>query len=364
MATDRTPMIEVRNLRLDSSNPRLPEHLHGAKQTELLTYLYENAALDEIATSFVDNGFFVHEPLIVSLADGDGVHDVLEGNRRLAALTVLFRLEAAEALDIAFSIDPAPTREQLERLRRVPCVVVEKKEDVRRFLGFRHIGGIKTWSAEAKARYLLEEVRLAHDQDPNKNPFTVVGRVVGNNALGVRNPYIALRILVHGRETFGIDITAIQRHRFGVWNRAMNSPDLRAYIGFGDARTFHEIERALGDLKEDQLREVLKDMTPQGGRRQAVLSDSRDVTIYALVLQNDTAHQVLREYDDLSLARQIVEQASVPRRIRQTGQSIDILIREISRHGASQEALQPAIELFRLAQTLHDLIDARVRAQS
>ena len=358
METRQLSIIPVRRLQLDTNNPRLPESFRGAGQGELLKYLHVNGTLDELATSFVDNGFFIHEPLIVSQPDEAGNHTVLEGNRRLAALTILLGLDTAEALDVAFSIDPVPTADQLSQLRDVPCVVVTDAEDVHRFLGFRHIGGIKTWSAEAKARYLLVEVHRAHEQNPEKNPFTVVGRAVGSNAQGVRNPYMAIKILIYGREEFGIEITAIQQHRFGVWNRAMNAPALRQYIGFGDAWTFREVESALESLSKDRLREVLRDMTPVEGRQRAVLTDSRDVTIYAAVLQNGRAHEVLRKYDDLALARQIVEQAEIPQRIRQIGRSVEVLNREVERQNAPSEALAPARELAALARSLVALIEA------
>ena len=364
MDTHQLTMISVERLRFDSRNPRLPESLQGASQEALLEYLYENAALDELAMSFVDNGFFAHEPLIVSQPDKAGIQTVLEGNRRLAALTILLSLDTADELDIAFSMDPLPTAEQLARLREIPCLEIEDPMDVHRFLGFRHIGGIKAWSAEAKARYLLIEVRRARRRHPDKNPFTVVGRAVGSNAQGVRNPYMAMRILICARDQFGIDITAIQRHRFGVWNRAMNSPRLRNYIGFGDARTFEEVKTALEGLLERNLREVFKDMMPGDGGQRAVLADSRDVTIYAAVLQNERAHAVLRKYDDLSLARQIVEQAEIPQRIRQIGRSVELLNREVERQGAPHEALAPASELAALARSLVALVEVAVRTDA
>ena len=362
MVTHRLTMISVQRLRLDHRNPRLPETLQGASQEILLEYLYENAALDELAMSFVDNGFFAHEPLIVSQPDGHGNQIVFEGNRRLATLKILLGFDVATSQEIGFSIESTPTTEQLNQLREVPCFIVRDQEDVHRFLGFRHIGGIKTWSAEAKARYLVAEVRRAYEGDPENNPFTVVGRSVGSNALGVRNPYIAMRILTTGREQFGIDVTAVQQYRFGVWNRAMNSPALRKYIGFGDARTFQEVETRLEELSGDRLREVLKDMTPGEAGRRAVLADSRDVTIYAAVLQDDRAHEVLRRYEDLTLARQIVEQASIPQRIRQISQSVEILNREVERQGAPIEALPPANELAALARSLFVLVEAYVKA--
>ena len=211
MAARPEERLAVQSLRLDPSNPRLPEHLRGADESELLKHLHATAALEELAKSFVDNGFFPHEPLIVSQRDDDRKHDVLEGNRRLAALKILLGLPDAKASGVEFILDTPPTQEQLARLSRVPCVMVERREDVRGFIGFRHIGGIKAWGAEAKARYLLAEVRRVHDEDPQENAFAAVARAVGSSSQGVRNPYIAMRILIHGREHFGIDITAIQR---------------------------------------------------------------------------------------------------------------------------------------------------------
>lgn len=360
MVTSQSTIVSVARLQLDPKNPRLPESLHGASQEELLKYLYLNGTLDELATSFIDNGFFAHEPLIVSAADTDGNHTVFEGNRRLAALKILLGLDTALAAGIAFSLDPVPTANQLDQLQAVPCFPVNDPEDVHRFLGFRHIGGIKTWSAEAKARYLLAEVRRAYNQNPDKNPFVVVGRAVGSNAQGVRNPYIAIRILIQGREQFGIEVTTVQQYRFGVWNRAMNSPDLRNYIGFGSASTYEDVEKGLEGLSENRLREVLGDLTPKSSQR-AVLTDSRDVTIYAAVLQNEHAHEVLRQYDDLALARQIVEQAEIPQRIKQIGLSIENLNREIQRQGAPEEALGPARELVLLARALSVLVEEAVR---
>ncbi|MXV80992.1 MAG: hypothetical protein F4X58_06585 [Chloroflexi bacterium] len=307
--------------------------------------------------SFVDNGYFAHEPLIVTAPDEEGIRTVIEGNRRLATLTILLGLDAApDDAGFAMALPSSPT--ELESLKLVPCYEVEDQALVHRFLGFRHIGGIKTWSAEAKARYLLREVDRVHKDQPEDDAFRIVGRLVGSNAQGVRNPYIAMKILIYAREQFGIDVSFVQGRRFGVLNRAMNSPDLRRYIGFGDARTFDEIQNAVEGLDRDNLSEVLRDMspTPDGGR--AVLSDSRNVTIYSQVLASSQAHKILREYNNLDLARRVVEQASIPDRIAQIGQSVEALNREVERQGAPSEATDPARELASLARALLALIEA------
>ena len=105
--------IPVGSMLLDGANPRLPEKLRGGSQSDLLDFLHEQGALEELAQSYLDNGFFQHEPLIVLPTVRQGKYTVVEGNRRLAALKILH--EAPEAGDIHFvGIDPIPA--QLARI--------------------------------------------------------------------------------------------------------------------------------------------------------------------------------------------------------------------------------------------------------
>jgi DNA-binding transcriptional ArsR family regulator len=338
--------IPIEDLRLDSNNPRLPEDLVGADQGDLLRYLYEHGVLEELGRSFVDNGYFVHEPLIATPEDGAFV--VLEGNRRLAALLILHRSVAAG--DIGF-VDIDPTADQLARLRETPCYVIESREAVHRFLGFRHIGGIKTWSAEAKARYLLQEVDRAAEEGA-EDPFREVARRVGSNAQGVRNSYIAIRLLVHARDELEIDTRYVQHERFGVWERTTHSKDVRGFINFGTPRAYQGVMQALEGIDAEHTREVLNDLKPQPGYRQAVLSDSRDVTDYGRVLANESARRILRESRDLSLARQVIDQLSMPDRVKRLADSGRVLLGEISAASLDRETLS---QIARAAQDLQQL---------
>lgn len=86
------------SLDLDPNNPRLPElALDGgdgeglSEQARILRFLYENDVLEELMESYIANGFFESEPLIV-LPEVAGRRVVVEGNRRLAALMILLQL--------------------------------------------------------------------------------------------------------------------------------------------------------------------------------------------------------------------------------------------------------------------------------
>jgi hypothetical protein len=314
--------ISYQLLRLDPENPRVPEGT-GRRQSELLQFIYDRGSLAELADSFLDNGYFAPERLVVRTDDDKYV--VVEGNRRLATLMILHGVPEADGMRLT---DEDPTDEQLERLEVIPCLVIEDGDLVEQYLAFRHIGGLKTWGPEAKARYIARMVSEAVERGES-DVFRSVGRRVGSNAQGVRNPYLALSVLRYARDELSIPTEYVQYERFGVWVRCMNSVDIRGYMGLGDPRSYEEIESSLRGIQTEALSEIISDLTPRGIRK-PVLQDSRDVTDYGRVLANPTARQVLRTHDDLEVAKQVIRQQSLADRIARVATNVDLLIAEIN----------------------------------
>lgn len=347
-------------LRLDDQNPRVPEDLQGAQQVEHLRYLFDNGVLDELAASFADNGYFRQEPLLV-LADGESFR-VVEGNRRLAALIVLLGLEPAAAEGLSFATIEL-SEERRTELQSIPCHLLADRGEVFEYLGFRHIGGAKMWPPEAKARYLEEEVQRAEQSgiEPDE-VFKAVGRRVGSNAQGVRNPYLALLLLRHAHQELDAAkerLAQLQTKRFGVWLRAMNAGGLKEYIGIGSPSTLTEVRTALDEVDGEKLLEVLLDLTSDpASSRKPLLADSRDVTMYSNVLVSDLARSVLRETGSLSAAGQIVDQMSMKDRILEVRDRVVALVSEVQSSDVDPDALEPAEGLARAARNLHTLIRA------
>jgi len=356
---DSTPLIRreiaVADLCLDPANPRLPEQLHDADQVTLLKYLNDETVLDELIRSFNDNGFFPHEPLI-AYEDEELGWVALEGNRRLAALKVITGTEEARDLGLEPSLETAPTASRLQELATVPAYIVADRDDVHRYLGFRHIGGIKTWSAESKARYLMREADRIAGQAA-ENPFLEVARRVGSNSQGVRNAYTAIAILRHARDEYSLEVSYVLHNRFGVWSRCMTAPDVRHYIGLDGGRTYHDVKRDVESVERDQLREVLGDLTPAEGRR-PVLYDSRDVTVYGQILKLDVARNAMRRHRDLDVARHIVELAALPDRIRNLGERIDVARDEAQQAEFTRELGEAGDSVWRSARALRATIGA------
>ncbi len=85
----KTKLMDVADLAFDVKNPRLSEFGLNDKseEREIIRILWNAMDVKELVMSIAASGFFPHEPVIV--AQENGQHIVIEGNRRLAAVNVL-----------------------------------------------------------------------------------------------------------------------------------------------------------------------------------------------------------------------------------------------------------------------------------
>lgn len=356
--------VEVASLLLDPENPRLPEDLQGADQPAILAYLFEHDVLTELVDSYVTNGFFPNEQLLVLPPDGEGKRVVVEGNRRLGALKYLLRDETAVAADLPVHVTDPPVNDAvLDALRTVPVVEVESRDELSSYLGFRHINGLKTWAPEAKARYLYGEVEKARKAgDPN--PFYTVGRKVGSNALGVRNAYHAYDTLRFARDEMGLRAlaSAVLSDRFGVWTRLLGTANASKFIGLSPiTQDYDSVVASTGTMQRDNMEAVLKDLTPQDGRVRSLLNDSRDVTGYSDVLGNAAAMDVLRRYNRLDLAIEVANGSDFDNRLTRLSESLQVATHEVLEGvSVTEESLALAQAILRDARNLEGLIKANL----
>jgi hypothetical protein len=324
--------IEIDRLHLDPLNPRLPEALRPqrgrVREADLLEYMVREEALTELAESFADNGFFKHEPLLVlERKEGDNEYFVVEGNRRLASLLVLLGLPVAKGLDLGVSLSPTRERE----LARVPCRELRHRADVDLFVGYRHIGGLKKWPAEAKARYVVEQIEKLVQNDDD-DPFRTLGRRVGSNARPMRHSYVTLKLVHYAREEGDFNLQALlDERRFTVWLRAYDSPKIREYIRVQNGHepiSFQEVNEAIRRVDLERLLEVLGDLVPRG-EEPPIMDDSRDMSVYAAVLMSERAREVLRKRRSLDEARILVTDEALALKIERLGRTAEHLLMEV-----------------------------------
>ena len=170
--TEGYERADPENLFLDPRNPRLFQYgIHeNAPQDEILKTLWDRLAVDEVAMSIAPEGYWDFDPLfvikekiVVPLREGEVVPKngkskeatvdvVIEGNRRLAAVKLLLSAELRRevgAIDL-----PKIGNDVAKQLRNLPIIRVEHRQDVWRFLGFKHVNGPAKWGSFAKAQYI------------------------------------------------------------------------------------------------------------------------------------------------------------------------------------------------------------------
>lgn len=132
--------LNYNKLILDPCNPRLPKSMHNLDEKEIIDYMLLEAATLELMQAIGENDFFRGEQLLV-IKEGENFK-VLEGNRRLTSIKLLNEPELASVKKI--SVKQIYDEAKYHPIE-IPCLIFENEDEIRKYLGFRHITGIKHW---------------------------------------------------------------------------------------------------------------------------------------------------------------------------------------------------------------------------
>jgi hypothetical protein len=282
----------VDELYLDPKNPRLGEEeiQRELTQPELLKEM-QQWELEELAVSFLETGFWTYEPLIVvrEMLDGERRLVVIEGNRRLATLKLLEKLQKGEQVPSRFRkvVEGFPIPSEL--LESVPYLSVETRSDVQAFIGFRHVSGIKQWKPAEKAAFMAT---LLEEQDKS---YEEVARLFGSKPRQVRQTYIAYRILRQMLDHDVLDIEDIGR-RFSVMDRAIQDANVREFLGINLELTPEEALEPI-DVDHEYVMPFFADILFGRDGADPILPDSRQIKQLGLILDNQRARSYLEKAD-------------------------------------------------------------------
>lgn len=322
--------LDIKALRLDPENPRLPESHRARSQDDLVKLLAEDYSLMELGRSLAENGFFEEEPIAVTRDKGD-TFLVIEGNRRVAALKLLNDAALRGRLGLE-DWDEIASKVRFGLLR-IPAIVYASREDLLTFMGFRHITGVKPWEPLAKARFIHSLID-GHGMD-----FREAARCVGSRPNPIRQQYMAYRVYLQAREQFGIDVSGLERS-YGVFTRAMASGPLKEYIGISASKEKEEKPAVLASpvpkAKAGQLKELISWLVGVEGAA-PVISDSRQITTLGDVVASQPALSLLRVSRSLSSARQLVggEETRLLEHLTKASFHLDEALKDAHRHKSS-----------------------------
>jgi hypothetical protein len=151
--------------------------------------LWRERAVNELVDSIAASGYWEHEELFAAREAGKLV--VIEGNRRLAAVKLL--LDPDLRARIGATGVPTPRPRDKEKLKRLP-VIECGREQLWKYVGFKHVNGPQDWDSIAKAQYIATVY----------NSYSVsleeIARTIGDRHDTVKRLYRGLMVLEQAEE--------------------------------------------------------------------------------------------------------------------------------------------------------------------
>jgi len=230
-------LLPVGELLLDPENPRLEAVTSSKDQMELVRAMWREMAVDEVALSIAENGFFEEEPLFV-IPSRPGRDEppfiVVEGNRRLTAVKLLLDEKLRTAVK-ATSLPPISSQ-RLQQLQKLPTSVYPDRKALWAYFGFRHVNGPKEWDSLSKASYIAK-VRREYNKSLDE-----ITRKIGDQHSTVRRIYRGYVLLEQAEKATGFNREDIVRNRFYFSHlyTAADYPEVQKFLGTNADDSLHE----------------------------------------------------------------------------------------------------------------------------
>jgi len=285
---DEIQYAKIDDLKLDPLNPRLGRNVAGPKlqQPDVLDAML-NWKLDELAVSFIESGFWPQEALLVvkERLYGKETLVVIEGNRRLAALMYLKSALEGEPASTIWRDIARSGKPHAKLFERIPYIMVDSRDDVRAFLGYRHVTGIQEWNPAEKAQYiaqLIEKGGMTYEQ---------VMRKIGSKMPTVRQNYITYRLLLQMEGDEEISVEHVEE-KFSVLYLSLRTNGVRKYL---DINIEAEPGAALKPVPRSRLDALRHFALWLFGDEKipAIVRDSRQVDQFGTVLESKKAVEYL-----------------------------------------------------------------------
>jgi hypothetical protein len=307
-------------LDFDPSNPRFAGLLKGRTQEEIQKEIYaEPYYASALVDSLLENGFIDYEPLVVKRR-GDR-YIVVEGNRRLAAIK-----------EIRSNLDRYEGRKS--DLERIPVLVFPDKPDtqqqneMRVYLGVRHLLGFREWPPLSKAQFLENESRAPGGLD----------RILKETRMTKQQ---ARRFLVPYRLLKAARVNLPEGEDFWVLGEALQRAGIKKYLQLEvDPKTLRILDynkRSLGLLLNDLYGPKTSGNIRETGAR--VVYDTRDLSRLSNVLGSDKALTALRAGGGLDEAEIYVDtrEESIAR-LSKVMKELEVLLKKVLPARSRQKA--------------------------
>jgi hypothetical protein len=325
-AQQATEYIKVSpdNLLFDVSNPRFGGvgSTSGNRQDDILDHLKRDPHFaTELIDSFVVNGFIPYEPLIVKPSGKKWV--VVEGNRRLAAIKTI--------LADTHTYNEATRK----RLTEIPVITfpsassADAQNDLRIYLGVRHLFGYREWPPLSKAKFLDSEItKLGVDR---------IAKEIGISKQEIRRFVVPLRILKS-------KVSAEIEDDFWVLGEALSRTNIQRFIDLDvDPNTF--AIKSYDTARFDELLDFLYGRkVGKPARRDSetkAIGETRDLKTLAAVVVNKPAMQALRKGKSLEIAADFIDtKPQKLKRLKALTDRLAVLVKQLTDGSETEQAIE------------------------
>ncbi len=358
--------IPVEQLLLDSENARLAWRTNGDSQEELIKILWTEMAVDEVALSIAENGFFRSEPLFVIIANPNERDErkrkyiVIEGNRRLSAVLLLCDRKLREKIK-ATNLPNIDT-ERRTSLERLPAIIYPSRESLWTSLGFRHINGIKPWDSFSKAKYVAE----VHENYGVSLPE--IAQKIGDRHATVKRLYRGYKILEQAETQAGFDKEDAARGRFYFSHlyTAADQKEFQEFLGIDP-----NISLRPNPVPESRLAELGQFMTWLYGKKSeeiepVVRTQNPDLNTLRRVISKPDSLSALQSGHSLELSYAIA--IGDRRRFRDALTSAKVELQNAKAtvttgYNGEKDLFDTSLDIVRLAETIRDEMETQIQSE-
>jgi len=315
----RPQPVRMSELHFDPKNPRLADTPTTGTQANILRIMERDFDLDPLIDSMYRNGFFWEEPLVAvcePLAElkNKKVLLVIEGNRRLAA-----------AKTILNNPDIYPDEAARARLKEVPVLIRDKREETLAFVGFRHITGIIPWEAAAKAQYAHGLVKAGYTIDE-------IAQTIGDETRDIARWVRTQSLVEHAKEHGLREDDAAKAFYFSYLLTASDAPATKRWL---EIKT-DEKRGTVTSVNADRLEKLWHWLYGSKSEEvQPVVPESRQIHKLNRVLASPRAIQELQNTGNLE--RALVETKDRGEYVLETLGSIRSLLQDLTANLTGQD---------------------------
>lgn len=297
--TALAPQIQYINtcdLRFDPENPRFYRLEKVASNEEVIDEMLSEEGVKDLMISIGQKGYFSGEPLIAT--NENGYIEVIEGNRRLAAVKLLNGELAAPdhktrgvKIILQEAIIPPPTT--------LPTIIYPTRSESLKYLGYRHITGVKEWDALSKAKYLEKLIdEFYSDIDEPAELKKILSKEIGSRPDYVGSLLRALHIYykLKTNHFYGLNIED-RDVEFSLLTTAINYRSIAEWMNIPSPHTAD-----VASINEDNLKKLAGWMFKPTASGSTVLGESRNLKELSSIVESVEAVTELEKSGDLDSA--------------------------------------------------------------